>query len=181
MIPDIDLRYPVGKFHTPEQITNSDLEGWISDIETFPARLKELTQDLKKEALGWRYRPGGWSIKQVVHHCADSHMNSQIRFKLALTEDTPTIRPYYEDRWAELPDSQADDLTSSLLILTGLHAKWGLLLRSLSTEQFERRFFHPEHQKEFTLWQATGSYAWHCRHHLAHVQQALDGKGMYNR
>ena len=173
------LKFPIGEFSPPLSITPDHIHEWISDIETFPSRLKELTDDIHKAELSWRYRPGGWTIKQVVHHCADSHMNSIIRFKLALTEEKPEIRPYFEDRWAELPDSHSEDLSSSLLLLTGLHQKWGLLLRSLTMEQQDRVFIHPEHGRHFTLKENIGIYAWHCNHHLAHIEQALKAKGKY--
>ncbi|MFA0963534.1 YfiT family bacillithiol transferase [Roseivirga sp. BDSF3-8] len=180
MNTDISLSYPVGKFNAPARITPDQLEGWINEIASFPGELAALTKDLGHPQVNWRYRPGGWTIKQVVHHCADSHMNSLMRFKLALTEDTPAIRPYLEDRWAELPDSLGDDLSHSLMILSGLHARWALLLRSLTSDQLGRRFVHPEHNREFTLRETIGTYAWHGRHHLAHIKQALKAAGAYN-
>lgn len=174
-----DLKFPIGEYTPNRNPERAQLDQWISDIETFPARLKHLCDNVSKEQLQWRYRPEGWTVKQVVHHCADSHINSIMRFKLALTEDTPTIRTYYEDRWAELPDSQEDDIEYSLQLLTGLHKRWTLLLRSLTKEQLEREFMHPEHGAKFNLTETVGNYAWHCNHHLAHVRNALAFEGKY--
>jgi len=172
-----NLKYPIGKFIAPEEYTLNILKGWIEEIESFPEKVVELTQTLTQAQLNWIYRPEGWSIKQVVHHCADSHMNSFIRFKLALTESTPTIRPYHEDKWAELSDSLVTDLTDSILLLKGLHAKWGFLLRQLTTSDLLLKYVHPEHGQTFTLQETIGSYAWHCQHHLAHIVVALDNEG----
>ena len=132
-----------------------------------------MVKDLNDEKLKNKYRPDGWTIKQVVHHCADSHINSFVRFKLALTEDVPAIKPYFEDRWAELSDSLSNDISDSIQILNSLHNKWVLLLRSLTVEQLHREFFHPETNKKISLKENIGLYAWHCNHHLAHIQLAI--------
>ena len=174
------LQYPIGEFSKPPSITTSIIGDWIADIEEFPEAIKRITKDLTNEQKGWQYRPNGWAITQVVHHCADSHINNLIRFKLSLTEDSPTIRPYYEDRWAELIDATDNNLTDSLLLLTGLHNKWVKLLRSLTAEQLKRTFIHPEHGTTFTVEENIGIYAWHCNHHLAHIKGALEAKGRYN-
>lgn len=168
-----DLRFPVGEFEPPATISPATLSAWIAEISDFPKQLSELTNGLPADQKAWRYRPGGWSIKQVVHHCADSHMNSYIRFKLALTEELPAIRPYFEDRWAELPENQADDISDSLQLLVALHRKWVVLLNALTSEQLQLQFKHPEHGTVTALDENIGIYAWHCRHHLAHVKQAL--------
>lgn len=123
------LKFPIGEFSPPIQIDATTITHWITSIEAFPNRLEVLVKNLSIEQRNWKYRPEGWSIKQVVHHCADSHMNSIIRFKLALTETNPNIRPYWENRWAELPDSLDNDLSSALLLLKGLHQKWVFLLK----------------------------------------------------
>ena len=172
------LKYPIGKFSKWKNIGDAVLEQWINDIESFPDKLDELTRNLTAEQLQLRYRPDGWTIKQVVHHCADSHMNSLIRFKLALTEDEPTIRPYFEDRWANLVDAQDDDIRYSVGLLKALHSKWILLLRSLDEADLNREFIHPEHDKRFTLRENISIYAWHGEHHLAHIRQALDNEIM---
>ncbi len=168
------LKYPIGKFSKWKTLGDAVLEKWIKDIETFPEQLDELTRDLTVEQLQLRYRPDGWTIKQVVHHCADSHMNSLIRFKLALTEDTPEIRPYFEDRWAELADGQDDDISDSVALLKALHRKWVVLLRNLTEADLNREFIHPEHGKRFTLRENISIYAWHGEHHLGHIKQALN-------
>ena len=174
------LKYPIGKFEKPTNIGQELIAQWIGDIEIFPKRLRGLVEGLSVEELNWKYRPEGWSIKQVVHHCSDSHLNSIIRFKWTLTEDTPTIKAYFEDRWAELPDSNDDDLALSLKLIDALHAKWVRILRSLTDDQLERTFFHPESERYISLKENIGIYAWHCNHHLAHIQQALNAKGKYN-
>lgn len=173
------LKFPIGEFSPPSSIDKEIINQWIASIETFPNSVETLTKSLSIEQKNWKYRPKGWSIKQVVHHCADSHMNSLIRFKLALTEESPAIRPYWEDRWAELPDSLDDNLESSLLLLKGLHQKWVFLLKQLSPHELEREFVHPEHGKRFSLKENIGVYAWHCDHHLAHIRQAIQAEGAY--
>lgn len=173
------LQFPIGRFVVPSEIQTTDIEQWIAEIASFPQRLAALTERLSSRELNWRYRPDGWTIKQVVHHCADSHMNSVMRFKLALTEDAPTIRPYMEDRWAELPDSLDDQVSHTLELLNGLHYRWVLLLKTLSKSDLDRTFVHPEHGQIFTLKETIANYAWHCAHHLAHVEQALAEKGKY--
>ena len=117
------LKFPIGKFSKPDFISQNDLRNWISDLEIFPTNLMNLTQNLSIEKLNWIYRPDGWTIKQVIHHCADSHINSFVRFKLALTEDKPTIKPYFEERWACLADSKSMPIEPSLAILKGVHAR----------------------------------------------------------
>lgn len=176
-----NLKYPIGKFTAPNDYTLTDLKEWIEEIESFPSKISQLTETLNEDQLNLKYRPGGWSIKQVVHHCADSHMNSFIRFKLALTEDDPVIKPYKEDQWAELSDSLDTNLTHSLLVLKGLHAKWGYLLRKLTPNDLLLQYTHPEHGQSFTLQETIGSYAWHCKHHLSHIVLALDIKGDFSK
>jgi len=179
--PDIDnLKYPAGKFNKPEKIDPAMIQVWVKEIEAFPTILRKLTHDLTTEQLNWRYRPNGWTIKQVVHHCADSHMNSVTRFKLSLTEDSPEIKPFFEDRWAELPDSLDDDISYSLTLLSGLHDRWVKLLRSLTNEDLAREFIHPEYGQRFNLAETIGNYAWHGRHHLAHIEQALKHEGKFD-
>jgi hypothetical protein len=174
------LKYPVGTFHKPENIGSEDIDIWIFTIEDFPTKIKNLTNKLSTEALNYKYRPNGWSIKQVVHHCADSHMNCLIRFKLALTESIPTIKPYEEDQWALIADGLDNNLTPSIQILEGVHARWTLLLKSFSSADFAKQFLHPASGKVIALDEALGMYAWHCNHHLAHIEQALFYKGMFH-
>ena len=171
------LRFPIGKFECPEKITAGVIKDWIEDFAYFPKQLLILCGPLSKEELNWKYRSNGWTVKQVIHHCADSHMNSFIRFKLALTEDTPKIKPYYEDRWAELTDGNNDDIRSSLLLLNALHQKWVRLLSSLTAEELEKAFLHPETNSLTQLKKNIGIYSWHGKHHLAHIELALLTKG----
>ena len=171
------LKFPIGKFEKPADITKSNLEKWISDIATFPTRLNEAVMNLTEDELEATYRPGAWSIKQLIHHCADSHMNAFIRLKLALTEDSPTIKPYIEGRWAILTDAKTMDVLPSLKILEGVHERWSALLHQLTEEQFKRVFIHPEHGKIFSIAESTGLYAWHGNHHLAHIKLANKVKG----
>lgn len=174
------LKFPIGKFIVPEPISETVLQRWIEEINSFPHRISSLLQPLSPEQLNWNYRPKGWDIKQVVHHCADSHMNSFIRFKLALTEEIPIIKPYEESSWAELIDGLDNDISASLKIIEGVHYRWTLLLKNLTKEDFARQFIHPENKKKYRLDEATGLYAWHCNHHLAHIQQAIHHKQQFN-
>ncbi|MBG6236040.1 putative damage-inducible protein DinB [Pedobacter sp. CAN_A7] len=170
---DIDsLKYPISTFQQPEHLDKLQIEAWIRSIGEFPQKLSHEVKGLSEKDLEKQYRPHGWTIKQVVNHCADSHMNSFIRFKLALTEDVPTIKPYYEDRWAELPDSKNFPVESSLQLLKGLHERWVHLLSNLSDEELERQFKHPETNELISLKTNIGIYAWHGEHHLAHVKNA---------
>ena len=172
MIPN-ELKYPIGQFEKPPIISKEILSQWISDISTFPSRLKSEVNHLTEEQLDTQYRPEGWTIRQVIHHCADSHMNSLIRLKLALTEDQPTIKPYFEERWAELHDSKNMPIEPSLKMIEGIHERWTVLLNNLTDEQYARIFIHPEHGKTFRVDENIGVYAWHCNHHLAHISETI--------
>jgi hypothetical protein len=173
MEKDLDkLKYPIGKFQQPENVEKKQIENWIKIIEEFPEKLTAEVRDLEVADLQKQYRPDGWTIMQVVNHCADSHMNSVMRFKLALTEDTPTIKPYHENLWAELSDSKGFPIESALNILEGLHERWVHLLKGLSDQDLERQFIHPESNALISIKTNIGIYAWHCEHHLAHVKNA---------
>lgn len=174
------LKFPIGEFDKPAVINGAKIEEWLAVLKEFPKQVEAITKDLSSTELNWKYRPGGWTIKQVVHHCADSHMNSLIRFKLTLTEDTPTIRPYFEDRWAELPDSLDEDISTTLVLLKGIHAKLVAVIQNMKPEDFQKEYVHPEHGATFSLAEVVGTYAWHSQHHLAHIKQALEAKGKYN-
>lgn len=164
-----NLKYPIGKFQKPEIISREILEKSLKTISSFPSRLENSLQNLNKDQLDISYRPGGWTVRQVVNHCADSHMNGFIRVKLTLTEDKPVIKPYLEDRWAELGDSKYFRLEPALAILRGIHERWSSILGSLSEDQWQRSFVHPESGKEISLAENTCLYAWHCEHHLGHI------------
>lgn len=165
------LKYPIGKFEQPSIITKDIISQWIVDISSFPTRLKKEVNHLTDEQLDTQYRANGWTIRQVIHHCADSHMNSLTRLKLALTEDQPTIKPYYEERWAELVDSKSMPIAPALKMLEGIHERWTALLNHLTEEDNGRIFIHPEHGKTFRIDENIGVYAWHCNHHLAHITE----------
>ncbi len=164
-----DLRYPVGKFRRPEAaLTDDQRRETIHDIELAPERLAAAVRNLKPEQLDTPYRPGGWTVRQLVHHIPDSHMNAYVRMKLALTEDLPTIKPYDEARWAELPDSKTP-IETSLAILENLHKRWVLLLKSLTPAEFSRKYGHPDWAKPMSLDDTLALYAWHGKHHVAHI------------
>lgn len=165
------LKYPIGQFVPPVAVSDQDLQNYISVIENHPAKLRSLVSDFSEEQLNTPYRPKGWTVKQVIHHLADSHMNALIRFKLALTEDTPTVKPYFEDEWARLGDYKTTPIEVSLILLESLHKRWINLLKSMSKKDFEKSFFHPEHGKEFSLDEITAMYSWHSEHHLAHIEE----------
>jgi hypothetical protein len=165
-----DLRFPIGKFHFDEPLTDEQKNTCLNDIAQAPANLRAAVQGLSVAQLDTPYRPGGWTVRQVVHHVPDSHLNSYVRFKLALTEDEPTIKPYAEDRWAELADTKATPIEVSLTLLESLHDRWVRLLRSLSPEEWKRTFRHPD-LGAMNLEKTLALYAWHGRHHVAHVTE----------
>jgi hypothetical protein len=164
-----DLRYPIGPFaYSGTQTPERRLE-CIERIAAAPAAIRRAVAGLTEAQLDTPYRDGGWTVRQVVHHVPDSHLNAYTRFRLALTEATPTIRPYFEDRWAELPDARGAPIELSLALLEALHTRWVLLLRSLGPTQWERRYLHPEHAREWPLDEVLAMYAWHGEHHTAHI------------
>ncbi len=166
---EADLRYPVGKFDFDGPLSESDYPKFIAAIAETPGALRSAVAGLSRDQLETPYRPGGWTVKQVVHHVPDSHLNAYTRFKLALTEDEPTIKPYDEAAWAELSDSQQMPIHVSLDLLDALHARWVSLLGSMDPADFRRGLRHPEHGRVLTLAQMLGLYAWHGRHHVAHI------------
>ena len=172
-----DLRYPVGKFDWNAPIGEADFPRFIAEIAETPGALRSAVAGLSRDQLETRYRPGGWTVKQVVHHVPDSHMNAYCRFKLALTEDEPTIKPYDEAKWAELPDSQRVPIEVSLDLLDSLHQRWVALLRSMDNADFNRGFRHPERGNVLILSQVLAMYAWHGRHHVAHITSLRKREG----
>jgi hypothetical protein len=164
-----DLRYPIGKFSFPPSTTPAQRELWIAEIADAPAKLHAAVAGLSEAQLDTPYREGGWTVRQVVHHIPESHMNAYIRFKLALTEDQPTIKPYDEAAWAQLGDIHATPLETSLVLLTALHDRWTRMLRTLDETAYARTFRHPE-LGVIRLDQNLALYAWHGKHHVAHVE-----------
>jgi hypothetical protein len=171
-----DLRYPIGTYDHRGPVSDDQLARWLDEIEALPGAMSRAVAGLTDEQLETRYRPGGWTLRQVIHHVPDSHLHSYVRFKLALTEDEPTIKTYDEASWSELSDVATVSVETNLEFLALLHAKWVALLRSLSREDFTRRFTHPELGALDLAW-CVGLYAWHGRHHLAHVTTTVEREG----
>ena len=171
-----DLRYPIGR-EPPMPATSLEArQANIAAIAALPTRVREAVQGLSADRLDTPYRPGGWTVRQVVHHLADSHLNGYVRVKLALTEDAPTIKPYDEGAWATLADSRLD-IDPSLVILDGLHVRWAALYLAMSDGEFAKTFHHPERREQLTLEQHLHIYAWHSRHHVAHITQLRQREG----
>jgi uncharacterized damage-inducible protein DinB len=171
-----DLRYPVGKFSLEGELSAEQRQKFTEEIAAAPKKLRAAVQGLSAQQLDTPYRPGGWTVKQVVHHVPESHMNAYIRFKLALTEDEPTIKPYMEAKWAELEDTKRTPIEVSLSLLDSLHQRWIVLLQSLTPEDLKKKFRHPE-LGVVTLERSLAMYAWHGRHHLAHITSLRDRMG----
>jgi uncharacterized damage-inducible protein DinB len=175
---ETDLRYPVGKFHRPvDGLTDTQRHEFIEQIAAAPERLREAVKGLKAEQMDTPYRPGGWTVRQVVHHVPDSHMNAYVRFKLGLTEDLPVIKPYDEAKWAELGDVRTAAIEPSLALLENLHTRWVLLLRTLGPAEWSRQFRHPDWDRPLSLDDALALYAWHGRHHVEHITELRRREG----
>lgn len=172
-----DLRYPIGPFSFEKPVSEAQRLAWIEEVAALPEQLKGAVSGLDEEQLETSYREGGWTARQVVHHVADSHLNSYIRFRWALTEDAPVIKAYDETRWAELPDAKEAPVEVSLDLLHILHNRWVYLLKALDDEAFRRSFVHPETGKEISLERNLALYAWHGRHHCAHITSLRERKG----
>ncbi len=171
-MPELNRSYPIGKFIPKENYLPEELNGFVEQIESLPEKLENAYRQLTVEQLDLPYRPGGWTARQVMHHLADSHMNAYIRFKWALTEDTPLIKAYDEKAWAVTPETKADPQLSINLV-RALHKKWTLLLRSLSAADLQKQFIHPETNQHIPLNRMIALYAWHGEHHLAHLRLIL--------
>lgn len=171
-----DPRYPIGKYE-PQLYSDRQLRDWLNDIRYLPSALESSLLNLDEAQIDTPYRDGGWTIRQVVHHVADSHMNAIIRFKLGLTEEVPKIKTYQEKRWAELGDSIHLPPNISLTLLHALHARWYEVISRIDRAGWDRTVFHPELQREVTLWHLLGMYAWHGRHHTAHINTARENNG----
>jgi len=173
-----DPRFPIGKFHFEGPFTAQQRNEHLNHIEQTPARIRAAVSGLTPQQLDTPYRDGGWTVRQVVHHVPESHMNSYIRFKLALTEDEPTIKPYMEDLWAKLPDATTAPIDLSLTLLDSLHQRWMLVLRAMKPEDWNRTFRHPE-LGVMNLEKTLALYSWHGRHHTAHITSLRDKMGWH--
>jgi uncharacterized damage-inducible protein DinB len=171
-----DLRFPIGKFTYDGPLTDEQKRTSLDQISETPAKLRAAIKGLTEAQIDTPYRPGGWTVRQVIHHMPDSHLNAYVRFKLALTEDEPTIKPYAEARWAELSDTKSTPVEVSLTLLESLHDRWVRLLRSLTPEDWKRTFRHPE-MGPMTLEKTLALYAWHGPHHVAHVTALRERNG----
>ena len=171
-----DLKYPIGKY-IPQPFSQPLLKEWLLDIETLPSLLEYAIINLDEAQLNTPYRPEGWTIKQLVHHVADSHINAYIRFKLGITENNPAIKPYNQDAWANLKDTHNLPVNISLTLLHALHQRWHEVLANMSDEDWNKTVYHPEHKKEMSLWFLLGMYAWHSKHHVAHVRSLREREG----
>lgn len=171
-----DLRYPIGRFAPPSTVTDAARQQWIDEIAAAPAHLRAAVDGLTDEQLDTPYRPGGWTVRQVVHHVPDSHLNAYVRCKWALTEDQPLIKTYDEKAWADLVEARTAPVDLSLALLDALHARWVVLLRSLSEADFARAIQHPEWDRVAIEW-LLAQYAWHGRHHVAHITSLKERMG----
>jgi len=177
-----DLRYPIGKvenqlFTGKESFSEELKKAAIKEIEFLPQMIENAVLNLDEAQLNTPYRHDGWTVKQVVHHVADSHMNAYIRFKLGLTEDNPTIKPYEEALWANLSDTKNIPINVSLTLLYTLHTRWVEILKNMKDDEWQRTLFHPEHKRTFTLWSLMAVYAWHGKHHTAHITKLRERNG----
>lgn len=171
------LRYPIGKFKFPEQISAEEISAMIKTIEDLPSALRKSVSNMSEEQLATPYRDGGWTVRQVVHHLFDSHSNAYLRMKLAMTEDNPTIKPYKEALWAELEDGKNAPVELGLTLLEFLHKRWVIFMCSFKETDLQRTFFHPESKRIQTIAQTIALYAWHSRHHLAHITELKSRMG----
>jgi len=165
----LQLKYPNGKFIAPEVVSEQDIQQYIENIASLPSRLNSKVVHFNDMQLDTPYREGGWTVRQVIHHVADSHMNGYIRFKLAITENNPVINAYQEAIWAEMKDGKSLPIAVSLQIIEAVHLRWTIFLRTLQFQDFQKTYFHPEKKRNVPLTEACASYSWHCDHHLAHI------------
>lgn len=170
------LKFPLGRFDWSRKVSARDRKKALRTIKRFPVQIKKAIKGLNEEQLNTSYRPEGWTIRQVVHHCADSHMNAYIRFKLALTEERPTIKPYDQTEWAKLPDSKLDPAIS-LALIKGVHTRWVTIMENMTDAEWELGYIHPEHNAWQQLKQIAVMYAWHCEHHRAHITGLRERQG----
>lgn len=171
------LKYPIGRFECPETHNPAQRRSWMTAIQALPSWLDVCIENLDEIQFHTPYRPGGWTINQVIHHLADSHINAYTRLKLALTEANPTIKPYEEKLWAETPDVTGTPANVSITLLHALHRRWGATLQGLREEQWERTIHHPEHDRNIPVWEMTAMYAWHGRHHMEQIRSLRERSG----
>lgn len=171
-----ELRYPIGRYE-PKDFSEKQKDEWLADIRFLPNLLENAVLNLDEGQLRTPYREGGWTVQQLVHHVADSHMNAYIRFKLGYTENSPTIRPYDEKLWAPLADAERLPINVSLTLLHALHQRWHEFLKSFDDNDWMKTVYHPEYEKTFTLWRFLGLYSWHGRHHVRHITALRERKG----
>lgn len=169
-----NLSFPIGEYVIPKEITAGHLRAWTEMIEELPEQLEKILSRLTEDQLNTPYRPGGWTVKELIHHLADSHMNAYIRLKLGMSEDNPTIKPYDQDAWVDMPDSEMPAAVS-LAIIRGIHARWVYVLKPF--QDWGRTIFHPELKTSMRLDELTGMYAWHGAHHLAHIKGLVEREG----
>lgn len=167
------LQYPIGKFEFGKSYSAGQTNAHIAAIEQFPGLLKTIVLQLTSPQIDKTYRPGGWTARQIIHHLADSHLNAYIRFKLTITEDTPVIKPYNQDTWANLEDSRNAPIELSVAMIDAIHQRWMFLLNSVSADDVKRKYVHPEYNREFQLDELLALYAWHGKHHLEHLKIIL--------
>jgi hypothetical protein len=163
------LQYPIGKY-IEQPFSEKKMKEWLLDVETLPLHLEHAMLNLDEAQMLIPYREGGWNIKEIVHHVADSHMNAYIRFKNALCEENPSIKPYNQDAWAKMTDTEELPVNISITLLFALHNRWHTILKNMQPEDWNRTMFHPEYNKTMTLWYMLGNYAWHGKHHVAHIR-----------
>ena len=171
------LQYPVGRYQKPDNVSPGELQDWINVLQALPLWMDACIENLDEAQLHVAYRDGGWTIQQVVHHVADSHLNAYIRLKLALTEDNPIIKPYEEKAWADLADVRVVPVNVSITLLHTIHRRMVALMQHMQPQEWERTYHHPEHKRDIPLWEMAAMYAWHSRHHTEHIRQLRERNG----
>lgn len=171
-----DPRYPIGKYD-PQPFSEDQRKEWLIDIQLLPQQIESAILNLDENQLETPYREEGWTVKELVHHVADSHMNAYTRFKLGLTEDKPLVKAYDEKAWARMADTKSIPVNVSITLLHALHLRWHVILQNISRDEWDRVVIHSEHKKEMTLWYLLGMYAWHSRHHVAHINRLREIRG----
>ncbi len=176
--PELELlKYPIGRYTTPAAYTTDDIRQWINSIRALPMLMDACIENMDVYQLETPYRNGGWTVQQVVHHVADSHMNAYIRLKLALTEDNPTIAPYKEELWAEMADTKTVPVNTSVTLLHAVHRRMLAILENMQEADWQRTYYHPQYKRTFPVWEMVALYAWHGKHHAAHISRLRERMG----